>query len=219
MFNEYFRQQLAMSQIPERYNDPSTVQARFVELFDLLKFESSAIEVRRKILRQHRPHWRQLKSTTQCFLCMTRPTERMMPCGHSACEECIHDYYPPGTAPYTYHVGECEFCGVDALTTLYCKPITVQPNVAAIDGGGVRGVVALVLLKRLQAALGTHQPISDYFDYFIGTSAGRVIQCGKIFPADTKSHRGSDRPGSRDLRLVSRHQHRSVGSPFPSSFP
>ncbi|KIW24829.1 uncharacterized protein PV07_10519 [Cladophialophora immunda] len=54
-------------------------------------------------------------------------------------------------------------------------PPTVEPNIAAIDGGGVRGLVALVLLKRLQAALDTGHHIREYFDYFIGTSAGGLI--------------------------------------------
>jgi len=48
----------------------------------------------------------------------------------------------------------------------------VEPNLAAIDGGGVRGLVALVLLKRLQVALDTGHHIREFFDYFIGTSAG-----------------------------------------------
>ncbi|KAJ9493556.1 hypothetical protein H2202_010972 [Exophiala xenobiotica] len=91
------------------------------------------------------------------------------------CEECIRDYYPADIAPYTYCVGICEFCGVDALSVFSCKPVTVEPNIAAIDGGGVRGVVALVLLKRLQAALDTGQPIWEYFDSFIGTNVGYAI--------------------------------------------
>jgi len=53
------------------------------------------------------------------------------------------------------------------------KPITVEPNVAAVDGGGVRGIIALVLLKRLQDTLDSGHPLRDYFDYFAGTSAGR----------------------------------------------
>ena len=96
----------------------------------------------------------------------------MLLCGHSLCEECIRNYYPPDIGPYTYCVGICEFCGIDALSVFSCKPVTVEPNIAAIDGGGVRGVVALVLLKRLQAALDTGQPIWEYFDSFIGTSVG-----------------------------------------------
>lgn len=43
---------------------------------------------------------------------------------------------------------------------------------SAIDGGGVKGVVALALLKKLTAALGS--PVGDYFDYAAGTSAGML---------------------------------------------
>ena len=97
----------------------------------------------------------------------------MLPCGHSLCEECIQAYYPRSSGVYTYSVGICDFCGIDAQSLLSTLPVTVEPNLAAIDGGGVRGVVALVLLQRLQAALDTEQQVRDYFDYFIGTSAGK----------------------------------------------
>jgi patatin-like phospholipase/acyl hydrolase len=37
---------------------------------------------------------------------------------------------------------------------------------------GIREIVALVLLKRLQTALGSD--VGDYFEYIAGTSAGTI---------------------------------------------
>jgi hypothetical protein len=157
---------------PVEYDCSTAIRARFVELFEQLDHTTSAIALRRRMLKQYRPQWRLLRSTRSCLLCMVRASERMFPCGHSLCEECIQTYYPRSKAAYTYAVGACQFCGIDALTIYSMMPITVEPNLAAIDGGGVRGVVALVLLQRLQSALDTGHPLRDYFDYFIGTSAG-----------------------------------------------
>ena len=50
----------------------------------------------------------------------------------------------------------------------------------AIDGGGIRGVIALDLLARIEAELRaeTGRPdmvLADFFDYIAGTSTGAII--------------------------------------------
>ena len=46
----------------------------------------------------------------------------------------------------------------------------------AVDGGGVRGIVPLVWLMRLEAVTGKR--VQELFDAFIGTSIGAAIVCG-----------------------------------------
>lgn len=53
----------------------------------------------------------------------------------------------------------------------------------ALDGGGIRGVISLQILKRIESLLReqTQNPalvLADYFDYVAGTSIGAVIACG-----------------------------------------
>src|SRR5262249_8610051 len=43
----------------------------------------------------------------------------------------------------------------------------------ALDGGGIRGVMTLGILKRIEEAVG--QPLWQYFDYIAGTSTGAII--------------------------------------------
>src|SRR5688572_24378464 len=54
--------------------------------------------------------------------------------------------------------------------------------ILALDGGGVRGVVAIAFLERIEALLGeaAGKPVrlSDYFDLIGGTSTGAVIAAG-----------------------------------------
>ena len=55
------------------------------------------------------------------------------------------------------------------MTSLHSAKI----KVLSIDSGGVNGVVSLKILCELEKQLG--KPISEVFDYFIGSSAGGII--------------------------------------------
>jgi uncharacterized protein len=46
----------------------------------------------------------------------------------------------------------------------------------ALDGGGIRGVLTLSFLKRMEQIVG--QPLHQYFDYIAGTSTGAIIAAG-----------------------------------------
>jgi hypothetical protein len=53
----------------------------------------------------------------------------------------------------------------------------------AIDGGGIRGILALGVLRRIEALLKARSGradfrLSDYFDYIAGTSTGGIIAAG-----------------------------------------
>src|SRR5271169_6724271 len=53
----------------------------------------------------------------------------------------------------------------------------------AIDGGGIRGVLSLEVLQKIEDLLGAQsgQPdfrLADYFDYIAGTSTGGIIAAG-----------------------------------------
>ena len=52
----------------------------------------------------------------------------------------------------------------------------VRPRkMLALDGGGIRGLITLGMLKRLEECVGS---LSDYFDYIAGTSTGAIIAAG-----------------------------------------
>ncbi|KAG0633808.1 hypothetical protein HOY80DRAFT_1062467 [Tuber brumale] len=77
---------------------------------------------------------------------------------------------------YTFHILECVICSArfDGVR-VHIKPPTAGARILAVDGGGVRGVVALTSLVRLEAAvsriIGVELPIQDLFDLAIGTSS------------------------------------------------
>ena len=62
---------------------------------------------------------------------------------------------------------------------------TTRPRkLLALDGGGIRGVITLEILSKIESALksksgkGDDFRLSDYFDYMAGTSTGAIIAAG-----------------------------------------
>jgi hypothetical protein len=64
-------------------------------------------------------------------------------------------------------------------------------KVLAIDGGGIRGIVPALFLKRLEDDI--ERPVSEIFDYIVGTSTGGILALalckpsaggGPAFPAE-----------------------------------
>ncbi len=58
---------------------------------------------------------------------------------------------------------------------------TGPKRLLAIEGGGIRGVLELEVLKKIETQLGAGDPgfrLSDYFDYMAGTSTGAIIATG-----------------------------------------
>lgn len=62
-------------------------------------------------------------------------------------------------------------CGSSSLTVTL-KPPTAGIRILTIDGGGIRGVVPLEFMRKLQDKVGPDCPIQDLFDLAFGTSSG-----------------------------------------------
>lgn len=146
------------------------VQKDFEQLFHLLSPQRDAANVRMWHLKQFWTVLRNLKSTTTCWKCMVRAPEHMLHAGHGLCDSCVTESPATTKGVHSYQLLRCPVCGYRRQTRIHIKPWTVEPNVLAIDGGGIKGIVALVLLKRLTAALGS--TVDQYFEYAAGTSAG-----------------------------------------------
>tara|TARA_A100000171_G_C2136441_1_gene150646 strand:+ start:2066 stop:3688 length:1623 start_codon:yes stop_codon:yes gene_type:complete len=69
-------------------------------------------------------------------------------------------------------------------------------KILSIDGGGIRGLIPLYFLERIEKEMG--QPIAEIFDMIAGTSTGGIIALGLTTPADptadspTPKYRPSD---------------------------
>ena len=60
---------------------------------------------------------------------------------------------------------------------LAARYATPRPRkMLALDGGGIRGVLTLAMLKEIERQVG--KPLGEYFDYIAGTSTGAIIATG-----------------------------------------
>mmetsp|Transcript_29290 Transcript_29290/g.76784 ORF Transcript_29290/g.76784 Transcript_29290/m.76784 type:complete len:473 (-) Transcript_29290:101-1519(-) len=111
------------------------------------------------------------------------------------CDICSLDFGPPGSAaepaaPAAISPGDRVHVKRAAGEVALCEVCTARRpkgkvggashrkkvNVLALDGGGLRGVFTLVILKRLCEVAG--KPIHELFDLIVGCSAGGVLACG-----------------------------------------
>lgn len=142
--------------------------------------------------------WMTAKSNMSCFACLQATPDHVLPCGHGFCEECIKDFGDPLLArKYHYEIGECVLCGENAeqwtqrcpslvrYTNTHSAPIPVIPQIfrltprcagirlLTLDGGGIRGIIELAMLEKIEKRVGLELPIRELFDLIVGTSTGK----------------------------------------------
>ncbi|KAF3808980.1 hypothetical protein GCG54_00011172 [Colletotrichum gloeosporioides] len=115
-----------------------------------------------------------------CLGCLFGRVEFVLPCSHQLCVDCLEDFdstsddckYPGNHT----HI-ECVICkasgGPNWPFNIQTRPPLSGLRVLSLDGGGVRGIVELTILKRLEDFVGLDVPIGRFFDLMVGTSAGK----------------------------------------------
>jgi patatin-like phospholipase/acyl hydrolase len=58
------------------------------------------------------------------------------------------------------------------------KPDHAGVRLLSLDGGGMRGIVEIEVLRAIEGELGGHIPIREFFDLIVGTSTGGIIALG-----------------------------------------
>jgi hypothetical protein len=105
--------------------------------------------------------FREPERTNTCFGCLFGRPEYRLPCGHLLCMDCMRDF--DGSEEHMAYPGlvvhyNCPFCRDNARSRWPVKA-RLQPHlgglrILSLDGGGVRGIVELIVLKRLEDAIG-----------------------------------------------------------------
>lgn len=117
------------------------------------------------------------QSNTVCLCCHLRKPEHPMDCGHAMCQTCVRTFgriVTTGIAPTdSWRLPSCPICGTRLIMPIRIKPPTAGIRVLSVDGGGVKGIVPLQLLFRLQELAGLDCPMQHLFDLVYGTSIGK----------------------------------------------
>lgn len=77
---------------------------------------------------------------------------------HTECVLCSSRENKVGTWPYSVEY----------------RPDLSGIRLLSLDGGGVRGIIQLSILKRLEALIDLEMPFGELFDMMVGTSTGKL---------------------------------------------
>ncbi|CAG7970680.1 unnamed protein product [Penicillium salamii] len=148
---------------------------QFIMSFAQLGPKKTSVAIRRESLARFYRRWGGLHSTTTCFSCMCRPPEHMLPCRHAICDTCVVMFGTASSrAEYHTDLSKCPICDKSLQLTVRRLPPTKRPIVVSLDGGGVRGILQLGLLRELERRLGGIS-IAQISDLCIGTSVGMFL--------------------------------------------
>ncbi|KAI0965763.1 hypothetical protein F4678DRAFT_467205 [Xylaria arbuscula] len=121
-------------------------------------------------------------SNSICLCCLSNPPDHQLSCGHVICPECAKDFGSPD-GHLKLEIKACPIHDLPLRNQLTSQPTTVaiQPpdsglRVLVLDGGGVRGIVELCVLRVLESRLGL--PLHRFFDLVVGTSTGGILSLG-----------------------------------------
>jgi hypothetical protein len=186
LFNEFFA--APCKQALSLYTRDSDVRARVItsiktsmeEYFRQLEFDpigNSALDQHQRCLETLWPHLAVIKSNRSCFSCFMFMPEKVFQCGHAICDVCVRRFGVSSGGKHSFAIPCCRLCGYEQpkdRRVFRLIPPTAGIRTLCIDGGGVRGVIALMFLEcfadELSELGGT---IYECFDYVCGTSAGK----------------------------------------------
>lgn len=122
-------------------------------------------------------------SHTVCFCCLFEPPEHALPCGHIICTPCLKAYGKAQLSLRGYvEISDCPMEKKERhfrhAWPVYLKPPSCGVRVLTLDGGGIRGIVELEILKYIEKELGGGVNVQSFFDLIVGTSTGGIIALG-----------------------------------------
>ncbi|KAK3934638.1 hypothetical protein QBC46DRAFT_347432 [Diplogelasinospora grovesii] len=132
-----------------------------------------------------------------CLCCLRELPEHPLQCGHVLCTACVKTYGDLEARLEAHSrtgvlkqygqvsLSKCPLHSPNKKGFEVTEPriITLKPDWAGVrllclDGGGVRGIVELEVLRHIENYLGGHLPIQAFFDLIVGTSTGGIIAAG-----------------------------------------
>lgn len=132
-------------------------------------------------LGKYKSFWQSVHSDITCFPCLHSGGQIFLPCNHALCELCYRNLGSPNSDPSNLRTSSdpisctvCPLCGEkwDDFAVRLARP-TAGGIALALDGGGVRGLIALHMLTRLYQRINLALPLHCLFELVVGTSTGK----------------------------------------------
>ncbi|KAF7445907.1 Patatin domain containing protein [Pyrenophora tritici-repentis] len=143
---------------------------------DLEKETLTAVQLHKRNLQGIPINWNTIYSSQLCLYCLFRKPEHSLRCGHALCDSCACKFgSKKQQMEYSYCISQCILCQSKAELTIRLKPPTAGSRLLVLDGGGIRGIFTLQILRALDQYRKLPYPIYDEFDLSLGTSTGGLI--------------------------------------------
>ncbi|KAI0490453.1 hypothetical protein F4859DRAFT_500816 [Xylaria cf. heliscus] len=117
-------------------------------------------------------------SYSSCLCCLRELPECALPCGHVLCLPCV-EIYGYRTSKTTIEIQRCPIHVRDVIASpawvITTKPRYAGVRTLCLDGGGIRGIIQLHVLREIEKILGSDLPVQLFFDLIVGTDFGGVI--------------------------------------------
>ncbi|KAH8708474.1 hypothetical protein GQ44DRAFT_627959 [Phaeosphaeriaceae sp. PMI808] len=129
-------------------------------------------------------------SHSACFCCLRHTPEHPLPCGHVLCTLCVKTYSELDLKRQGRQIKDRNFIQLERCPLksglihftepwyLKFKPELAGVRILSLDGGGIRGIIELEVLRDIESYLGGQIPVQDFFDLIVGTSTGAIIAVG-----------------------------------------
>lgn len=140
----------------------------------MLERRVSAWEAHARLLQELQPLLGRIFSNRTCLSCLLCSPQHPLACGHAICDRCVTRCgSPQPRAESVYLMERCPLCQQPCAGCVTLLPPTAAVRALAMDGGGIRGVVTLQILRAMQDLLGPTCRLPGLFDVAFGTSAGK----------------------------------------------
>lgn len=141
-----------------------------------------AATYKRRMILAHREHWKHVFSNKTCLVCLQGVPNYVLSCKHAYCAACVQELGEPSDlVDCAWRITRCLLCGEtvrEQQGQLFAlKPRCAGVRILTLDGGGVRGIVELAIIAKLEESIPLRLPFGYFFDLVVGTSTGefRVI--------------------------------------------
>ncbi|KAJ2902705.1 uncharacterized protein MKZ38_000215 [Zalerion maritima] len=166
------------------------VKTRFLNIYHKALLQEGSNEaqagalrgIREKMGREHAGLWVTIKSNKTCLSCLQSVPDHVLKCGHAYCPTCVQEL---GTQSANYEAAwemrQCWLCWTgnpNGPHLVRLRPRCAGSRILSLDGGGIRGIVELAMLRAVFTTVGMNLHIRDFFDLIVGTSTGGIIALG-----------------------------------------
>ncbi|KAL4861318.1 hypothetical protein BDV12DRAFT_208132 [Aspergillus spectabilis] len=182
LYREHCRAAWEIHQDPHPDRHCDAVHKYLAQFVEQLGPRHSSVAIRRETLTAVGTQWPGICLPTICCFCLSRWVEHTLPCRHAMCDTCLTILGSPSrSAEYHVDLSRCPWCQEACDLTVRQLPPTKGAVVVALDGGGIRGLVTLGLLRALERRLDGAMSIAEVADYIIGTSVGAFITADLVY--------------------------------------